>query len=60
MGRFTRISQKSEVKLLAIGLLPVFLNVVKYTDCAVKGLDLFYDCVCNCQGTPNGKYRESS
>lgn len=60
MGRFTRVSQKSEVKLLAVGLLPVFLNMVKYTDCAVKGLDLFYGGVCNFRRTPNVKYRESS
>lgn len=60
MGRFIRISQKSEVKLLAVGSLPVFVNMLNYTDCAVKGLDLFYGGVCNCQGTPNVKYSQSS
>lgn len=55
MGGFTGISQKSEVKLLAVGLLPVFINMLKYTDWAVKGLDLFHGGVCNCQGTPNVK-----
>lgn len=58
MGRFIRISQKSEVKPLAVGLLPVFVNMLNYTDCAVKGLDLFYGSACNCQGTPNVKYCE--
>lgn len=45
---------------MAVGLLPGFVNMLKYTYYAVKGLDLFYGGVCNCQGTPNVKYRESS
>lgn len=59
MSGFTRMSQKSEVKLLTVELLPGFVNVLKYTGWAVKGLDLSHGNVCNFQGTPNMKYRES-
>lgn len=48
MGGFTGISQKSQVTLLAVGLLPV-VDVLNNSDWAVKGLDLYCGGVCNCR-----------